>query len=106
MACQSFPDLYTDQGYGQLKLLIGHLKLKDDIGDLILIAIFHVQIHVGSGSPYFTLPHPHSSNWIDSNWLTSIWKHMHQLNINVNVERHWTTSLTRQHDIFLMEIFQ
>jgi len=31
----SIPELYTDQGYGQLKLLIGHLKLRDETGDLI-----------------------------------------------------------------------
>jgi hypothetical protein len=100
------PDLYTDQGYGQLKLLVGHLKLKDEIGDLILIAISHVQIHVGSGSPFFALPYPHYSRWIDSNWLTSVWKHTHQINLTVDVERHWTPSLVRQHDNFLMEIFQ
>ena len=54
----SIPDLYTDQGYGQLKLLIGHLKLKDEIGELILIAISHLQLHIGSGSPFFLSPLP------------------------------------------------
>ncbi len=28
-------DLYTDQRYGQLKFLVGHLKLEDDTGQLI-----------------------------------------------------------------------
>ncbi len=51
------PDLYTDQGYGQLKMLIGHLKLEDEIGELILIAISHLQIHIGSGTPFFSLPY-------------------------------------------------
>jgi hypothetical protein len=49
------PDLYTDQGYGQLKLLVGHLKLRDETGNLVLIAISHIQIHVGSGSKIFAL---------------------------------------------------
>jgi hypothetical protein len=39
----SIPELYTNQGYGQLKLLIGHLKLRDEAGDLILIQISHLQ---------------------------------------------------------------
>jgi hypothetical protein len=30
------PELYTDQIYGQLKLLIGHLKLQDEAGRQIL----------------------------------------------------------------------
>jgi hypothetical protein len=26
------PEFYTDQGFGQLRLLIGHLKLRDEVG--------------------------------------------------------------------------
>jgi hypothetical protein len=66
------PDLYTDQGYGQLKLLVGHLKLRDETGNLVLIAISHIQIHVGSGSKIFALPYPHYAKWVEQNWLTSI----------------------------------
>jgi hypothetical protein len=95
------PDLYTDQGYGQLKLLIGHLKMKDEIGNLILIAISHLQIHVGSAKPFFTLPYPIYAKWIDSNWLTAIWKHTHQLQIVVDVEKHWTLEMARTNDKFI-----
>jgi hypothetical protein len=34
----SLPDLYDDQGIGQLRLLLGHLKLGDDTGQLITIS--------------------------------------------------------------------
>jgi hypothetical protein len=71
----SLPDLYTDQGFGQLKLLMGHLKLEDNTGDLILIMISHLQLHVGSGTPFFALLYPHYARWIITNWLTSIWTH-------------------------------
>jgi len=97
------PDLYTDQGYGQLKLLVAHLKMKDEIGDLILIAISHLQIHIGSATPFFALPYPAYNKWIPNNWLTSIWKHTHQLTIVVEVEKHWTLGLSRQHDKFTMD---
>jgi hypothetical protein len=102
----SIPDLYTDQGYGQLKLLIGHLKLKDEIGELILIAISHLQLHIGSGSPFFSPPYPHYSRWIDKTWLAAIWKHTHQVNITVEVEKHWIPTLARDNDQFIMELFQ
>ena len=35
-------DLYIDQGYGQLTLFIGHLKLADEIGALILSVLSHL----------------------------------------------------------------
>jgi hypothetical protein len=71
----NLPDLYTDQGFGQLRLLLGHLRLRDDIGQLILIAISHLQLRVGSAKPFFALPYPHYVKWLEKNWLTSIWKH-------------------------------
>jgi hypothetical protein len=95
----SLPDLYTDQGYGQLKLLVGHLKMEDTTGDLILIAISHLQIHTGSGTPFFALPYPNYAKWIDHTWLSSIWKHTHQLAITVEVECHWTTHRARENDV-------
>lgn len=101
----SLPDLYTDQGYGQLKLLIGHIKLGDDIGKLILIAMSHLQLHIGSEFPFFTCSYPPYAKWIDQNWLASIWKHMHQLQIKVEVENHWTPRRARQNDVLLMDEF-
>jgi hypothetical protein len=65
------PDLYTDQGYGQLRLLLGHLRKRDDTGQLILIAISHLQLLLGSATPFFALPYPHYARWIDHNWLTA-----------------------------------
>ncbi len=53
------PDLHTDQGVRQLKLLAGQLKIADETGQLILIAISHVQLHAGSRTPFFALPYPH-----------------------------------------------
>ncbi len=75
----NIPDLYTDQGHGQLRLLLGHLHVRDETGQLILIAISHLQLRVGSVEPFFALPYPHYGHWIDCNWLTAIWKHMTQL---------------------------
>lgn len=50
------PDLYMDQSYGQLKLLLGHLGMKDENGILILFAISHLQLHTGSATLFFELP--------------------------------------------------
>jgi hypothetical protein len=40
----SLPNLYDDQGIGQLRLLIGHLKLNNDTGLLIRSTLSHLQL--------------------------------------------------------------
>ena len=102
----ALPDLYTDQGVGQLRLLIGHLVQGDEVGRLLLIAISHQQLTLGIGSPFFRLSYSAHAPWIAHNWLTSIWKHTSQLHITVEVENHWIPILPRTGDAFLMELFQ
>lgn len=99
----NLPDLYTDQGFGQLKPLVGHLKMRDEVGELILIDISHLQLHMGSRIPFFALLYPHYSKWVDNTWLTSIWKHTHQLHITVEFEHHWTEKKARQFDLVLID---
>jgi hypothetical protein len=50
------PELYTDQGFGQLRLLIGHLKLRDEVGLQILCFLSELQLFIGTIKPVFTLP--------------------------------------------------
>jgi hypothetical protein len=99
------PDLYTVQGYGQLRLLLGHLQLRDETGQLILITISHLQLWVGSAKTFFALPYPHYALWIHHNWLMAIWKHTVQLQMQVEVEHHWLPKLLREHDLMLMDFF-
>jgi hypothetical protein len=44
----SLPDLYDNQGFGQLSLFIRHLKLGDETGQLILSTLSHMQLSIGS----------------------------------------------------------
>jgi hypothetical protein len=53
----SLPELYTDQGYHQMQLLIGHMKLKDQNGDLIYIDLTNIQLATGAIDPFFSLPY-------------------------------------------------
>jgi hypothetical protein len=50
--------MYTGQGFQQLKYLIGHLQLRDDVGKLIMIHISEYQLILGivSISPFSLLP--------------------------------------------------
>lgn len=79
--------------------------MHDDTGKLTLITISHLQLHVGSATPFFTLPYQHYVRWIDHDWLTATWKHMVQLQMQVEVEHHWLPASIREHDLLLMDLF-
>jgi hypothetical protein len=48
------PELYTDQGFGQLRLLIGHLNFRDEVGLQILCFLSELQLFIGTIKLVFT----------------------------------------------------
>jgi len=98
------PEKYTDQGYFQLKLMVGHLKLKDEVGNLIMTLITHTQVQTGSAQPFFTLPYPTYHKWIDHTWVTSTWKFKHPAKLTIDLENPWTPKLSRENDGASMEM--
>jgi hypothetical protein len=72
---------------------------------LILIAISHLQLEVGSAKPFFALPYPQYAKWLDKSWLTSIWKHTAQIQMQVDIEHHWLPTIQRENDMMLMDFF-
>jgi hypothetical protein len=99
----SLPELYTDQGHHQLKLLIRHLKLKDQNGDLIYIDLTNVQLVTGAIPPFFSLPYLMHAKWINWDWIVSICKYTAQLQIVIDIEHMWIPLLVRDHDVSLMD---
>jgi hypothetical protein len=97
-------EYYTDLVYGHLQYLVGHLKLGDDVGQLLLRLVTHTQLQVGSTSPFFQLVYPTYAKWIDSTWITDAWKFAHRAKITVDIESHWTPALVRQGDIAIMDL--
>jgi hypothetical protein len=99
----ALPDYYIDQGYGRLRLLIGHLKLQDDNGKLIQVLLTHLQLHLGSSMPVFYLPFAKHERWIEGNWLTSLWQLLSTLTMKLDIENYWVPLLARVNDIMLMD---
>jgi hypothetical protein len=99
----SLTDLYTNQSIGQLKLLLGHLKLKDSNSSLIKCNLFYLQLYVGSSTPYFHLPFSRYVKWIPSTWLTSIWKFVSQIRLTIDIEDYWVPKHTRLNDAMIMD---
>jgi hypothetical protein len=95
---------YVDFGYGHLQYLIGHLKMGDEVGHMLLSLITHTQLQVGSCTPFFQLSYPLYAKWIDSTWVTDVWKFTHPTAIIVDIEKHWTPKLLRQFDHPIMDL--
>jgi hypothetical protein len=97
-------ELYTDQIYGQLKLLIGHLKLQDEAGLQILCFLSELQLFIGTISPAFSLPYSVYGKWVGDYWLVSIWRHLTHIGFSLEIEDAWCPALPRQMDESLMEV--
>jgi hypothetical protein len=101
----SVPETFIDQGFGQLTLLLGHLKLGDEIGDLIRSFADHLQLHIGSKTPFSLLKFSLYKKWIDQPfWLTSLWSFINRANASLDIENHWLPTLARANDQMLMDL--
>jgi len=98
------PELYTDQGFGQLKLLFGHVKLRDEVGQQILCFLSELQLFIGSSSPILSLPFQVYGKLVGDYWLVSIWKHMSQIGYSLDIESAWTPPLSHQLEAALMDL--
>jgi hypothetical protein len=95
---------YTDLGFSHLQYMIGHIKLGDKVGQLLLSLITHTQLQVGSVTPFFRLAYPTCAKWIDTTWITNVWKYAHQAKLEIDAEKHCVPNLLCQNDIALMDL--
>lgn len=98
------PELYTDQSYGQLSLMVGQLKLDDETGQLILSTLTHLQLQVSSSTPVPTTSYSIYAKWIDSTWVTSIWKFASQIGLEIDIEHQWTPQPARAKGSMIMDL--
>lgn len=97
-------NLYVDQGYQQITLLIGHINKGDDISQQILILISNVQLYLMISRKFFILPFKTNESWALHSCITSIWQFTSSLKVTVDVKKHWCPPLPRQHDAMLMDL--
>jgi ribonuclease HI len=100
----SIPEKYTDLGYGHLQYMVGHVKMGDDIGQLILSLVTHTQLQVGASESFLKLPYPIYAKWIDTTWVTDCWKFVHRLNMVIDLEHQWVPTLPWEGDIAIMDL--
>lgn len=98
-------DAYTEQGIGQIRLLLGHLRRKDNTSKLVQVAISIMQQRVGAKGLFFNLPYPKYAGWLESTWLASIWQFLHILDLQIIIPSIPLPQEQRDNDIFLMSEF-
>jgi hypothetical protein len=101
----NLPNLYTSQGISQLTLLLGHLRIGDATGSLMLIDLSHLQVQVGSSTLFLNLPYHNYANWTESGWLPSIWQFLNRANLKIFIRKAYVPQLQRKHDIALLDFF-
>mmetsp|Transcript_21350 Transcript_21350/g.30549 ORF Transcript_21350/g.30549 Transcript_21350/m.30549 type:complete len:1538 (+) Transcript_21350:1841-6454(+) len=101
----SMTHTYCEQGHGQTRLFLGHLRNRDHTGELILIAMSYLQIISGSTKLFLNLPFGKYSKWIEHTWLTSLWAFLIRVNLTVDIRKAWTPEPQRQGDGAIMTIF-
>jgi hypothetical protein len=99
------PSLYTSGSIGQLRLFIGHLRLKDKTARLILIDMSYIQLLVGSITLFFNLPFQRYSHSVDHSWLVSIWRLISDTKLQLAVRQSIIPLQPRDGDVALMDYF-
>jgi hypothetical protein len=83
------PELYTDKHCSHLKLFLGHIKLKTDLGSQILLLISYIQLLVGSSSPLLSLSPSLYALWLEQIWITSTWEYASSVGPNISSYRRY-----------------
>jgi hypothetical protein len=101
----SLKSLYFIQSIGQLTLFKGHIRGRDKSNKLLRISLSYLQLAVGSITSVLQLDAVKYSAWMENTWLLSFWKFLSKINLKVQLQDQWLPSVTREHDIALMDFF-
>jgi hypothetical protein len=92
-------DLCTTEGISQLNLLIGHLRAKDEISQLILIDPSIIQLITGATTCFFHLEFQKYAKWIGIGRLIS------ELDLKFHIRQAYVLVPTQEKDFSLTAIF-
>jgi hypothetical protein len=92
------------QSHGQLQYLLGHLRCRDTIGQLIRMMMEFTQIGCGdTGSVFEQSYKQYSGAIIEENWITSIWAHLERCEATVKTTGLLKPKYGRENDNAIME---
>jgi hypothetical protein len=104
LGSMALPHIHTVQGIDKFRLFLGHLRLQDDTGMLIHIALTYVQLLSGSSKNFLNKSYS-TFSWLDWGWVTSLWHFISTTFLSFFYPGMWLPTAPREGDIFLMEYF-
>jgi hypothetical protein len=100
------PHLYPHSNFKKLTLFLGHLRLQDKTGKLIMIGLSHIQLIVGSGVLFLNQQYDKFGKEVPGGWLSSVWEFSSQISLTYQIVDHWIPHPQRQGDTFIMTLFR
>jgi hypothetical protein len=92
------------QSHGQLQYLLGHLRCKDNTGQLIRMVMEFTQIVCGCTDNVFEKSYKkYAGAIIDENWIMVIWSHLERCEATVKITGMWKPTHGRENDNAIME---
>ena len=68
-------------------LILGHLRLQDKTGKLILIGLSHIQLTLGIGTAFYNKKFTNYKHLTHHGWITSVWELLSCLNLFLQYHR-------------------
>ena len=98
--------LYTTQGALHLERLQCYLGTDTITGDLLTISLESAQLEIGVGRSLFSLDYEKFSFLLTDCWIKGVWKFAAENDIKIKDYFTKFPPLSRDNDLYLMEIFQ
>jgi hypothetical protein len=76
----------TEQGVQHAKLLIGHLRKNDEVGEMLHISIDHLQLQAGVSWPVLSQPGHMTRKYIDPCYVSHTWEFLDSINSHIRLE--------------------
>jgi hypothetical protein len=99
------PNMYTHPNITKLQLFLGHIRLEDKTGKLIMIGLSHMQLIVGTSTLFLNDDYEKHSRDIPDGWLNSVWAFSYKTKLSFQIKNHWTPVAQRHGDMVLMDMF-
>ena len=101
--------LFTEQGIAAIKQFIGHVRAEDELGDLMLILLDHLQLRAGTSWPILSncsveIPHLHKLSKEPYDWILAIRSFLHTCDGSMEVADAWVPPLQREGDVHIMDV--
>ena len=107
--------LFTEQGLGAIKLLLGHLQSKSEVLQVVLLLLYFLKLHCGIQKlhlecfnckvPYVPLKRQDRRSSVSltiSLWIAKLRKFLANFSSSIYIANTWNPQTQRQHNYFIM----